>query len=110
MFAFCFFDIKKKKLLLARDRFGIKPVFYHSDGKNLTIASEKKALIKLGVKKEINLDCLQNYLFNGVYQNDKFTFYKGIHSFHTITHARFFISKTQIQYNLFLVLFYPNHI
>lgn len=80
MFAFVVYNTKTKKIFLARDRFGIKPVFYHSDGKNLTIASEKKALIKLGVKKEINLDCLQNYLFNGVYQNDKFTFYKGIYS------------------------------
>lgn len=44
MFAFAIFDEVKQQLLLARDRAGIKPLYYSSDGASLSFASEAKAL------------------------------------------------------------------
>ena len=80
MFAFAIYDTKNKKTFIARDRFGIKPLFYNITDSKFIIASEKKALFTLGVKKKINNESIKNFLINGVYQNDNNTFYKNIFS------------------------------
>jgi asparagine synthase (glutamine-hydrolysing) len=48
MFAFALWDEKKKGLLLARDHFGIKPLYYANDGRTIRVASEVKALLAGG--------------------------------------------------------------
>ncbi len=44
MFAFVLWDRKRQLLLMARDRFGIKPLYYHRDSERIVFASEMKAL------------------------------------------------------------------
>ncbi|MDR6465462.1 asparagine synthase (glutamine-hydrolyzing) [Chryseobacterium sediminis] len=62
MFAICIVDLTNKKLILARDRVGMKPLFYYQSEEGLVWASEIKALLKNEfVKPEIN--------WNGVYTN-----------------------------------------
>ncbi|MDC6467206.1 asparagine synthase (glutamine-hydrolyzing) [Methylophilaceae bacterium] len=46
-FAFCFYDPKEQSLLLARDAFGEKPLFYREENGYLTFASEVKTLVNL---------------------------------------------------------------
>ncbi|MDO8571744.1 MAG: asparagine synthase (glutamine-hydrolyzing) [bacterium] len=80
-FALIIYDIKKHKIVAARDRFGIKPLQYHLDKKGtLTIASEAKAIFASGVVKPCwdhytlyHSFCLQyvpqdRTVFEGVYQ------------------------------------------
>jgi len=45
MFAFAFYDRKEKQLLLARDRYGIKPLYFSQQGSTFTFGSEQKAIL-----------------------------------------------------------------
>jgi len=49
MFAFALWDLEKRSLLLARDPYGIKPLYYTDDGRRLVFASSVKALVKSGL-------------------------------------------------------------
>lgn len=63
MFAFIFIDIENDEVLIARDQFGIKPLYYYEDEKCFIASSEIKAIIGTGlVKKEINTAQIQHYL------------------------------------------------
>lgn len=65
MFAICIVDLFQQKLILARDRVGMKPLFYHQSAQGLVWASEIKAILKHEfVKAEINWDGVYtNFLF-----------------------------------------------
>lgn len=63
MFAFAIWDQKKRTLLLARDRLGIKPLYYWHDGTRVAFGSEIKAILQApGVPRQINPEALHDYL------------------------------------------------
>ncbi|HWP45677.1 MAG TPA: XrtA/PEP-CTERM system amidotransferase [Candidatus Limnocylindrales bacterium] len=62
MFAIAIWDEREKKLLLARDRVGKKPIFYFYDGSRIIFASEMKAILKVpNLPREIDLEALSDY-------------------------------------------------
>jgi len=63
MFAFAILDERARRLVLARDRAGIKPLVYAWDGRRLLFASEIKAILEdPSVRRDLDLDALGEYL------------------------------------------------
>src|SRR6266704_2810613 len=66
MFAFVIWDERRRRLVLARDRAGKKPLYYHADGERLVFASEIKALLQDGsLKRRISPEGLSDYFTFG---------------------------------------------
>jgi len=81
MFAFAIWDRTKQELFLARDRYGIKPLYYTLVGPTLVIASEQKAIVQHPfVKREIDLEALIEYFtFQNIFTDR--TLLRGIRIF-----------------------------
>lgn len=62
MFAFALWDRKERRLLLARDRYGIKPLYYARNGASFAFGSEQKALLASGLfERNIDKQALLEY-------------------------------------------------
>ncbi|MDP6973576.1 MAG: N-acetylglutaminylglutamine amidotransferase [Gammaproteobacteria bacterium] len=62
MFAFCVYDITKQNLFIARDRMGIKPLYYNLSSKSFTFASNTQALLTQNIDESVNPIALQQQL------------------------------------------------
>jgi asparagine synthase (glutamine-hydrolysing) len=63
MFAVAIWDEREGRLVVARDRFGIKPLYYWHDGRHLGFASELKSLLRHpAFPRDVDLDALEAYL------------------------------------------------
>jgi asparagine synthase (glutamine-hydrolysing) len=76
MFAFASWDVEARRLLLARDRLGIKPLYYRLMPDGIAFASELKALMLLGAA-DIDRSAVRDFLFHGYIPAPK-TIYRGI--------------------------------
>ena len=78
MFAFAIYDEVEETVFLARDRFGVKPLYLNHTVTSLAFASEIKTLSALGVRLEDNETVWASYLVYGHYGQPEDTFYNGI--------------------------------
>ncbi|MCB0397205.1 MAG: asparagine synthase (glutamine-hydrolyzing) [Flavobacteriales bacterium] len=108
-FAFAIYDSQEKLLFGARDRFGIKPYYYHKNEERLIFASEIKAIVPLLDQPKPNDKALYEYLvYNRSDQSDE-TFFDSVYKlkhghYFTVKNGRF---ETKQWYNLPDQVHYP---
>ncbi len=82
MFAFIILDKQKEEIFIARDRFGIKPLYYSYYKEHLIISSEMKPIIQLREEKiSPNNTLIWDFLNEGSLDRTDETFFKEIHRF-----------------------------
>ena len=94
MFSFAILCKSKNKIILARDRLGIKPLYYYFKDNQFIFSSEIKSILKLKKKYELNLSAVSSYL-SFRYPIGEKTFFKDIYE---VPPGNFMIfSKNQIK-------------
>src|SRR5262249_45970199 len=78
MFAFGIWDKRTRKLFVARDRFGVKPLYWYHDGSHFIFASEIKAILEHpAVRRKISYPALNEYFtFQNIFTD--LTLFEGI--------------------------------
>ena len=91
MFGLAIWDKKQQRLFIARDRLGVKPLYYAHAGETFVFGSEIKSLLQFpGITASPNLEAISNYL-SLKYVPSPQTMFAGIHSLppgHTLTYDR----------------------
>jgi asparagine synthase (glutamine-hydrolysing) len=62
IFSFALFDKQKEELFIARDQFGVKPLYYYCDDTQFWFSSEMKSILKTNFDRTISNESLVNYL------------------------------------------------
>jgi asparagine synthase (glutamine-hydrolysing) len=98
-FAFAVWDARKERLLLARDRFGEKPLFLAEREGTLYFASEIKALLRApGIRAEVDLPAVWDYLVYG-YASGPGTLFAGIRKLPPATYSLWQLGRlTEVRY------------
>lgn len=79
MFAFCIYDTSERKMFFARDRFGIKPLYFLNNEKCLRLGSEIKQFASTpGYSPTINKDKLFHFLNTGDFDYDRESLWQGV--------------------------------
>ena len=104
MFAIALYDKTNKKLLLARDRIGIKPLFYALNGSSIIFSSELKEILKvLDKKPEINQQAVMDYFTYGYTLGEK-TIFGGIKKLPHANYLELDINTFKIHFNKYWAL------
>ncbi|MCX8110002.1 MAG: asparagine synthase (glutamine-hydrolyzing) [Syntrophorhabdaceae bacterium] len=81
MFAFCIYDSVEKRLFLARDRFGVKPLYYQFHNNRFIFSSEIKPILLLSDRAPAPHEtAIFDYLLYNFYNYSENTFFEGIYS------------------------------
>jgi len=77
MFAFAVWDKENRSLFIARDRVGIKPLYYYKDAESFVFASEAKALFRYGLELQVDENNLNEFLLFRFVSGEN-TLFRGI--------------------------------
>jgi len=94
MFAFCIYEKKNQKLFFARDRFGIKPMYFWNKAGIFCAASEIKQFCCIpGFRAEVNMGKLYHFLNSSDFDYDDETLWKGVQELEPGSYAEIDFSK-----------------
>ncbi len=79
MYAVGAYDTYEKKLYLARDRMGIKPLYYYSDGDKFIFSSEIKGILRSGLVRAVPDEAATDDYLGYRYVREPYTFFEGIY-------------------------------
>ncbi|MFH2013607.1 MAG: asparagine synthase (glutamine-hydrolyzing), partial [Patescibacteria group bacterium] len=96
IFAFAIYDIKNKELFLARDRIGVKPLYYYHKNDKLIFSSEIKAILEHKIKREIDLEAMNHY-FRLMYVPAPLTMFNNIYKLKQGHYLKFKNSNLEIK-------------
>lgn len=80
MWAFCIYDRNKRRFILGRDQFGIKPLYYYADKGRFIFSSMIGGILCHRVDTEPNDTAIMEYLAYNLEDHDTHTFFKNIYS------------------------------
>ena len=80
MWAFCIYDKKKQEMLLCRDRFGIKPLYYCRQDDKIIFSSMISGILAHNIQTSPNVKAIMNFLAYNLEHCDKETFFNNIYS------------------------------
>lgn len=100
MFGFAIWDRERRQMLMARDRFGIKPLYWTRDGATVQFASELKALLTSGVAFSPSAGAIAGYLQSGTMPSASKgeTFCEGVESLPAAHSARVELERIEIRH------------
>lgn len=78
MWAFCLYDTHDNRLILSRDQFGIKPLYYYLDDGNVIFSSMITAILRHDIRTSSNDRAIMEYLAYNLEDHDSFTFFENI--------------------------------
>ncbi|MFO8016844.1 MAG: asparagine synthase (glutamine-hydrolyzing) [Candidatus Woesearchaeota archaeon] len=95
MFAFCIYDSKNKILFLARDRLGIKPLYYYNKEGKFIFASEIKSMLRHDIKREVDMNALNKFV-TFRYNTDESTMLRDVMKLRQGHYAVFDLKKKRL--------------
>jgi asparagine synthase (glutamine-hydrolysing) len=78
MWAFALYDARRELLLASRDRFGVKPFYYHLSPERFCFSSEIKAVLRAADARDANAGKVYDYLAYGYKTNNAETFFRDV--------------------------------
>ena len=91
MWAFALYDASEQRLLLSRDRLGVKPLYLHHTRERLVFASEMKAIVAylraMGEPVQANEPSIATYVATGLVDGLEQTFFEDVHRFPAASNA-----------------------
>ena len=97
MFAFAIVDHAQKKVFLARDRYGIKPLYYYQDQHRFYVASEIKQILAMDVKPIANLQLIKDFVDARLFDHTEETFFKNVYQLRGGECAEFDLNQLQFK-------------
>lgn len=96
MWAVCIADSQQNKLVVSRDRFGIKPLYFHKHAHGISFFSEIKQILQTDYSKSINQNVIRDFLESAVLDASEQTFFKDIHKFPQAHFAELLLSASDL--------------
>ena len=96
IFSFIIFDKKRNLLFSARDRFGVKPLYYFMDKEKIIYSTEIKSIITINKYHSLNFNEIKNYVSSGLLYENKNTFFKNIFQSEQSHYSKFCLTNYKL--------------